>query len=146
MNAFSWAVAAAVIWGVVPLLEKSGLARAHPLAGLFYRCVGVLIGIVILSLFMVKPQDIKAVDMKSAVYLVLGGFLASFVAQICFYNALKLGEVSRVVPISGSYPFLTFILGVFLLGESLPRSKRPEFCWLSSGYGYLKSVKPTEAE
>ena len=119
MNVFAWAALAALIWGVVPLLEKTGLAHAKPLAGLFYRCVGVVIGFVILTVFMVKPQDIRSVGPRSALLLMLGGFLASFVAQICFYNGLKLGEMSRVVPISASYPFITFLIGVLLLGESL---------------------------
>ncbi|OIO37902.1 MAG: hypothetical protein AUJ71_04235 [Candidatus Omnitrophica bacterium CG1_02_49_16] len=118
MNAFTWAVSASIIWGFVPLLEKTGLVHTKPMAGLFYRCVGVVIGIVILSIFMVRPQEIKEVDLKSAFLLILAGFLASFVAQICFYNGLKLGEVSRIVPISASYPLITFLLGIWLLGES----------------------------
>ena len=119
MSAFAWAALAALIWGVVPLFEKLGLAHTKPLAGLFYRCVGVVIGFVVLTLFMVKPHELRSVGLRSALLLALGGFLASFVAQICFYNGLKLGEMSRVVPISASYPFITFAIGVLLLGESL---------------------------
>ena len=119
MNAFIWAILAAVIWGAVPLLEKLGLTKSQPLAGLFYRCLGVLIGLLLLGLFMLKPQEIKAVDSRSIIFLILGGFLASFVAQICFYNSLKIGEVSRVVPVAGAYPLITFILGVLFLGESI---------------------------
>lgn len=118
MNAFFWAVVAAGIWGIVPLLEKLGLNKVDPLVGLFYRCLGVVLGLILLSTFMLKPQQIKAMDLRSGFFLVGGGFLASFVAQIAFYNALKLGEVSKVVPISGSYPFLSFLLGILVLGES----------------------------
>ncbi|MFC1592602.1 EamA family transporter [Candidatus Omnitrophota bacterium] len=119
MTAFIWALLAACIWGIVPLLEKIGLAKAEPLAGLFYRSMGVIIGLLLLGVFMFKPQEIKAVDLRSASFLILGGFLASIVAQICFYNSLKIGEVSRVVPISGSYPLIAFVLGVLFLGESI---------------------------
>ncbi|MFH1413430.1 MAG: EamA family transporter [Candidatus Omnitrophota bacterium] len=118
MNAFLWAVIAAMIWGVVPLIEKTGLAKAEPMPGLFYRSLGVLIGLLLLGLFMVKPQEIKSLDPRSIGFLVLGGFLASIVAQFCFYNSLKFGEVSRVVPIAGSFPMITFILGVLFFGES----------------------------
>ncbi|MGD9015095.1 MAG: GRP family sugar transporter [Candidatus Omnitrophota bacterium] len=119
MNAFIWAILAAIIWGIVPLLEKSGLAKAQPLAGLFYRSLGVMIGLLLLGLFMLKPEEIKSVDSRSITFLILGGFLASFVAQICFYHSLKISEVSRVVPISGTYPLIAFILGVLFLGESI---------------------------
>jgi len=119
MSAFYWAILAACIWGIVPILEKVGLSKVDPLAGLFYRCLGVLAGLIILVAFILKPQQIKSVDYRSALFLIGGGFLASFVAQIAFYNGLKLGEVSKIVPISGSYPFLSFLLGILILGESV---------------------------
>ncbi|RJP28025.1 MAG: hypothetical protein C4533_06005 [Candidatus Omnitrophota bacterium] len=117
MNAFLWAILAAAIWGCVPLLEKLGLLRTDPLVGLFYRCIGVVIGLLSL-LFFLKPAQIKSVDIRSKIFLILAGILASFVAQIAFYNALKKGDVSKVVPISGSYPFISFLLGILLLNES----------------------------
>ena len=123
MNAFWWAILTAVIWGCVPLLEKAGLVKVTAFVGLFYRSLGVIIGILILSLFMVKPQEIKAIDLKSASLLILGGFLASFVGQICFYHSLKAGEISRVVPVSGTYPLIAFLLGVLLLGEAMTLPK-----------------------
>ncbi len=124
MSAFLWAVICACIWGVVPILEKEGLGtKVDPFVGLFYRSLGIIIGLVCLKLFVVKTEALKAVDPKSIVLLVLSGLLASFVAQIAFYHALKLGEVSRVVPIAGTYYLITFILGVVFLGEALTLSK-----------------------
>lgn len=120
MSAFLWAACAAMAWGLAPLIEKAGLTgRTPPMAGLFYRSVGVVAGLVLLSLFLVKPQEIRAVEPRSALLLASGGLLASIVGQICFYNALKIGEMSRVVPVSASYPFIAFILGVAVLGESV---------------------------
>ena len=62
MNAFMWALLAAFIWGIVPLLEKLGLAKVEPLVGLFYRCSGVLIGFLLLGIFILKPlSSIKSI-------------------------------------------------------------------------------------
>lgn len=138
MNAFWWAILTAVIWGCVPLLEKTGLVRTTPFVGLFYRSLGVIIGILILSLFMVKPQELKAIDLKSASFLILGGFLASFVAQLCFYHSLKIGEISRVVPVSGSYPLIAFLLGVLLLGEAMTLPKILGALLVVAGIAVLK--------
>lgn len=138
MNAFTWALLAAVCWGMAPLLEKIGLKQVAPLAGLFYRSIGVLIGLVVLCLFLVKPQQIKAVDGRSALLLIGGGLLASFLGQICFYNSLKLGEVSRMVPVSGSYPLLAFLLGVLLLGEALTPLKAAGALLIVGGLWLLK--------
>ncbi len=40
-------------------------------------------------------------------------------AVIGFYNALRLGDASLVVPASGTYPVLTAILAVLFLGEQM---------------------------
>lgn len=138
MTALMWAGLASLIWGVVPLLEKTGLLNTKPMVGLFYRCLGVIVGIIILGVFMVKPQEIRSVDAKSAFLLMLSGFLASFVAQMCFYNGLKLGEISRVVPISASYPFITFILGILVLGESWSMVKLGGVFLIVAGVWFLK--------
>ena len=123
MDAFLWALAAACVWGIVPILEKLGLQGISPLTGLFYRCFGVVIGIVLLGIFVVKPAELKVAGVKAVILLVLSGFLASFVAQIMFYNALKDGHVSRVVPVSASYPLIAAILGILILREPVSVSK-----------------------
>jgi len=118
MSAFWWAVLTACIWGVVPILEKIGLADTNPFVGLFYRSLGVIFGLLIFGFFILNPAEIRAVNMRSALFLILGGFLASFVAQLVFYHGLKIGEVSKVVPISASYPLIAFLLAVLFLGET----------------------------
>lgn len=138
MNSFYWAALAAFVWGIAPILEKSGLVKIAPMAGLFYRCLGVLLGFLILLLFIVKPEEIRTADLRSASLLVLGGFLASFIAQIFFYNALKSGSVSTVVPLSGSYPLIAFMLGVLLLGESFNIPKLIGVVLIVAGIWFLK--------
>ena len=119
MSYYWLAVLTSVIWGIAPIFEKVGLAKVAPLTGLFYRSLGVMLGLIMLAFFMVKPEEIKSADLRSIAFIMLGGFLASFVAQILFYHSLKIGDVSKVVPISGSYPLVAFVLGVILLGEAV---------------------------
>jgi len=138
MSSFWLAAFTACIWGVVPLLEKIGLSRVSPMVGLFYRCVGVLIGFIFLAIFFVKPGEIRSADPRSVVFIMLGGFLASFAAQILFYNALKIGEVSRTVLISGSYPFITFLLGVLIFSESITALKIVGAVLIAAGLIFLK--------
>lgn len=124
MSAFSWAILTSIIWGIAPLFEKSGLSKdATPFAGLFFRCAGVVLGLIMIGIYVFKTNEIRSVDLRSAILIMAGGFLASFVAQICFYHALKSGEMSRIVLISGSYPLFTFILGIIILKEPLTLAK-----------------------
>ena len=138
MNAILWAILTACIWGVVPVLEKLGLSKTEPFTALFFRCLGVIIGIFLLGIFIVKPHQMKQVDPKAIGLLVLSGFLASFVAQIAFYHGLKIGEVSRVVPISGTYPLIAFILGIFVLGEAVTVHKIIGMLFVISGVWLLR--------
>ena len=55
--------------------------------------------------------------------MVGGGFFASIVGQIFFYNALRTGETSKIVPLAGSYPLISFILGIIILKESFTMMK-----------------------
>ena len=119
MNAFWWALLAACIWGFTSVIEKYVLFKIEPIPGLFYRCMGVLAGIFVMFAFMLKPSQLKGVDLRSASLLVIAGFLGSFVAFIAFYNGLKTGEMSLVVPVSGSFYLIAFLMGIFFLGESI---------------------------
>ena len=139
-EAFIWAILAALVWGIVPILEKLGLAKVHPDLGLFFRCFGVMIGAAILLVFKFKSIQIglSSVAPRTVFFLVSGGFLASFVAQLFFYRALKLGEVSRVVPISAMYPLVAFLLAVVFLGEKLSATKFFGLCFVLLGISLLR--------
>jgi len=123
MSWFSWAAATAFIWGCAPLLEKVGLAKVAPTTGLFFRCLGVLLGFVFLAAFWVKPQQVRAADWTTIALLVASGLMGSFLGQIPYYMALKGAEMSRVVLIAGSYPLVAVLLGVLVLGESVSVTK-----------------------
>lgn len=124
MKPFYWALLTAVVWGCVPILEKLGLEKVPVLPGLFYRSLGVFFGASVLLIFMFPQiKEVFSAHPGSWPYLVFGGFLASFVGQICFYHALKHGEASWVVPVAGTYPLVSFILGVLFLSEQVTVAK-----------------------
>ncbi|MDD4956919.1 MAG: EamA family transporter [Candidatus Omnitrophica bacterium] len=138
MNAYQFAVLAACIWGVVPVLEKIGLTKAEPFTALFFRCLGVMVGLLFLGATMIRPAQLRAVEPKTIFILMVSGFLASFAAQIVFYHALKQGDVSRIVIIAGSYPMVSFILGILFLGEALTGPKAVGVLLVISGIWLLK--------
>ena len=138
MTAWMWALLAAAAWGTAPLIEKAGLQRVAPMTGLFFRSLGVAVGLVFLGLFTVKPQEIRSADARSIFLLMSAGIVASIIGQTFFYNGLKTGEVSRLVPISASYQLIAFILGVILLGESLTPVKAAGAALIMLGVWFLK--------
>ena len=139
MNPFFWALLCSLTWGLVPLIEKFGLLKLSPMVGLFYRCLGVIIGLVFLFLWENRAirESVNHLH-PGMLYLAVGGLLASVVGQIFFYLALKDGEASMVVPIAASYPLVTFILGVLILGEKITWAKVAGMAFVVLGIFFLK--------
>jgi bacterial/archaeal transporter family protein len=139
MKPFYWALLTSFVWGFVPVLEKLGLMKLHPNVGLFYRCLGVLFGIVLLLFYQWGAIKTSWAELHSGMfYLICGGFFASVVGQMFFYNALKTGEASKVVPIAASYPLISFVLGVLLLGEKVSPGKITGLIFVVIGIFFLK--------
>ncbi|HOW36605.1 MAG TPA: EamA family transporter [Candidatus Omnitrophota bacterium] len=139
MKPFYWALLASLIWGCVPALEKLGLAKVPAMAGLFYRCLGVLIGIVLLLFFQFGSIKESFFTGKSGLlYLMAGGFLASILGQVFFYQGLKTGEASTIVPVAASYPIVSFLIGTLFLGEPLTLAKAGGVLFVVLGVVLLK--------
>lgn len=139
MKSFYFALMTAVIWGIVPILEKMGVSRIMPLAGIMIRSCGVIIGVSVLAIFNNQAfrTALKA-EPRTVFLLVLAGFMASIVGQIFFYNALKTGEASKVVPIAGIYPLVSFLLGILFLGESITLAKVGGVAFVITGLFLLR--------
>ena len=123
MSAFFWALLTAGIWGVVPLMEKMGLGTTSPTGGVMVRSLGVVLGLVLFGWIWSPWAALRTMTWSSAVLLVSGGLLASFVGQMAFYHALKSGAVSQVTPVAGAYPLVAAILGWWILREPLTVSR-----------------------
>lgn len=119
MTAFLWALLTAAIWGVVPLMEKVGLASAPPTVGVMVRSLGVVVGLAVFGWLWAPWEAMRALSGTSFLLLAGGGFLASFVGQLAFYQALKSGAISQVTPVAGAYPLVAALLGWWVLREPL---------------------------
>ena len=137
---FFWAILTALVLGMVPILEKSGISNISPASGLFIRCWGVIIGSLILILFRYRTLrlELSSVSFSTVFLLFLGGFLASIVGQLFFYRALKLGQASRVVPLAATYPLISFLLALLFLGEKITLHKILGVFFVILGVIFLK--------
>lgn len=119
MTAFLWALVTACIWGLVPLMEKVGLRASPPTAGVVVRSFGVVAGLVLFGWMLAPWSVLRTLPWFSVLLLAGGGFLASFVGQLAFYQALKSGAVSQMTPVAGAYPLVAALLGWWVLREPL---------------------------
>lgn len=124
MSWFYWAVAAAVFWGFGPIFARLGLEKSDAFTALFIRSTAVLA--VLLAWGLLKGglvTRLGAVDRRTWLLLLLEGSAASVIAHYAYFNALKLGDLASVVPITASYPLFAMALSVFLLGSRVTAGK-----------------------
>ena len=123
MSAFFFAVLTAFILGVVPLMEKVGLGATSPSVGVIVRSFGILTGVIVFGFLWSPWAVIRTLSLQSILLLAGGGFLASFLGQLAFYQALRAGAISQVTPVAGAYPLIAALLGWFVLREPLTAAR-----------------------
>jgi transporter family protein len=138
MSAFYWALLTACIWGVVPLLEKLGLAGGSPGYGVMVRSLGVALGLVLFGWIWSPLAALRSMSWQSIILLASGGLLASFIGQLAFYHALKTGAISQVTPVAGAYPLVAALLGWLFLREAITIPRMVGVLLIISGVWLLR--------
>ncbi|MDD6451267.1 MAG: EamA family transporter [Lachnospiraceae bacterium] len=112
-----FALGSAIFAALTSILAKVGIDGVNSnLATAIRTCVVVLLawGMV----FLTHAQGgITNIGTKSWIFLILSG-LATGASWLCYYHALQIGEVSKVVPIDKMSTVITLILAFLFLHES----------------------------
>jgi transporter family protein len=114
-----WALLAALCYGIAPVFEKTGLRQAQPMAAVFVRA---LLTTVFTGIYLVINRDGGAFRGWSAwtwTAILLSGVIGVLLAQYFYFQGLRIGEMSRVAPIAGSWPLFAGLLAAIFLGERL---------------------------
>ena len=117
-----FASGSALFAGLTSILAKCGIRKTDSTVATAIRTAVVLI-FSWLMVFVVGSQGtIPAIGGRTLLFLVLSG-LATGASWLCYFKALQLGDVNKVVPIDKSSTVLTIILAAIFLqeGVSLPK-------------------------
>ena len=72
-----------------------------------------------IMVFLAGSQDqLGGLDRKTLLFLILSG-LATGASWLCYFRALQIGDVNKVVPIDKSSTILTILLAFLFPGESI---------------------------
>ena len=113
-----FAVGSAFFAGVTAILAKCGIQRTDSTVATAIRTIVVLIFAWIM-VFVVGSQDqLRDIGQVALLFLILSG-LATGASWLCYFKALRLGDVNKVVPIDKSSTVLTILLAFLLLGEPI---------------------------
>lgn len=111
------AVLSALFAGVTSILAKCGIRKTDSDVATALRTVVVLIFAWIMVFVVGSGETIKAISAKSLLFLILSG-AATGLSWICYFKALSIGDINKVVPIDKSSTVLTVLLAIILFGET----------------------------
>ncbi len=117
-----FAIGSALFAGLTSILAKCGIRKTNSTVATAIRTMVVLV-FSWLMVFIVGSQNrIHEIDGRTLLFLVLSG-LATGASWLCYFRALQLGDINKVVPIDKSSTVLTIILATLLLHEKMTAFK-----------------------
>lgn len=117
-----YAAGSAFFAGITSILAKCGIRRTDSTVAAAVRTVMVLIFSWLIAGIAGSADQVRSIDRKTLSFLVLSG-LATGASWLCYFRALQLGDINKVVPIDKSSTVLTIFLAFIFLQEgiSLPK-------------------------
>lgn len=115
-----WIVAAvlsAVFAALTSILAKCGIRKTNSDLATAMRTAVVLVFASVMVLVVGSGSSIVQIELKSWVFLILSGF-ATGASWICYFKALSLGDVNKVVPVDKSSTILTVLLAIVIFNET----------------------------
>lgn len=140
-----YAVGSAFFAGVISILAKCGIRETDSNVATALRTVVVLIFSWIM-VFLTKVQgQITGIDGKTLLFLVLSGG-ATGASWLCYFHALQIGDINKVVPIDKSSTVLTIVLALIFLGEGVSLKKAVAVLVIAVGIFLMIEKKDVEKQ
>lgn len=111
------AVFSAVFAALTAILAKCGIRKMDSDVATAIRTAVVLVFSWIMVFICGSAGSISQISAKSLIFLTLSG-IATGESWICYFKALSLGDVNKVVPIDKSSTVLTVLLAIICFGET----------------------------
>ena len=111
-----FALLSAVFAALTSILAKVGIENVDSTLATAIRTVAV-VGMSWLMVFITNTQSgTSSISKKSWIFLILSG-LATGASWLCYYKAIQMGDVSKVVPIDKLSVLFTLVLAFVFLHE-----------------------------
>ena len=111
------AVLSAFFAGLTSILAKCGIKKTDSDVATAIRTVVVLLFSWVMVFLVGSYDQITGIAPKSFLFLILSG-LATGASWICYFKALSMGDVNKVVPIDKSSTILSVLLAILCFGET----------------------------
>ena len=139
-----FAVLSAFFAGVTSILAKCGIRKTDSNTATAIRTVVVLIFAWVMVFIIGSQSGITSIQPKSLAFLILSG-LATGASWLCYFRALQLGDINKVVPIDKSSTVLTIILAFIILHEEISPLKGIALVLITAGTFLMIQKKDSTA-
>ena len=117
-----YAFGSAIFAGLTSILAKCGIRQTDSTVATAIRTI-VVLAFSWLMVFVVGSQgQLSSIQGKTLVFLILSG-LATGASWLCYFKALQIGDINKVVPIDKSSTVLTILLAFIFLHEEISLTK-----------------------
>ena len=140
-----YAVGSAFFAGITAILAKCGIKKTDSDVATAIRTVVVLLFSWVMVLLTGSAVGITQIDGKTMLFLVLSG-LATGASWLCYFRALQLGDVNKVVPIDKSSTVLTILLALIFLREGLNAAKAVAVVLIGAGTLLMIAKKQNDSD
>lgn len=114
----AFAFGSAFFAGVTSILAKCGIRKTDSTVATAIRTIIVLFFSWLMVFVVGSLNQLGSIDGKTLFFLILSG-IATGASWLCYFQALQLGDINKVVPIDKSSVVLTILLAFLLLGEPI---------------------------
>lgn len=138
-----YAFGSAFFAGITSILAKVGLQNTNANLATALRTIVVLLFAWLMALLAGSIGTLGEISARTYLFLALSG-LATGGSWLCYFKALQMGDVNKVVPIDKSSTILTMLLAFILLGEPLSAGMLLGMALI--GVGTLLMIQRREAD
>ena len=138
-----FALLSAFFAGITAVLSKIGIKNVNSDLGTAIRTIVVFVFAWLMVFVVGAWGGIMSITSKTLIFLVLSG-LATGASWLCYFKALRLGDVNKVASIDKSSTVLTMILAFIFLGEKITILKG--ICIILIGWGTYMMIEKRESD
>ena len=113
-----YAFGSALFAGLTAILAKCGIRKTDSTVATAIRTIVVLAFSWGMVFLVGSEAQLAEISGRTLLFLVLSG-LATGASWLCYFRALQIGDVNKVVPVDKSSTVLTILLAVLFLHETL---------------------------
>lgn len=122
-----FAFGSAFFAGVTSVLAKCGIRKTDSTVATAIRTIVVLLFSWLMVFVVGSQNQMSTIDGQTLLFLLLSG-LATGASWLCYFKALQLGDINKVVPIDKSSTILTIVLAVLFSSRRHQLTKGHRCC------------------